>query len=124
MFMVSPALGFDIVDMDMRALGDVGNRPPDIAAIFQDRVAAGDIMQGDLVANRHILGRLQVKTGIVGGDHAKHFRASLQALDNDHAARIFRFMHKKMGDHGLVPGRLMSYIRHKRQWGVNHPQGQ
>src|SRR3712207_6743776 len=57
--LTSPTLGFHVVDVDVLALADVGDRLADVLPVFPDRVAGLDVVQGGLVADRDIVLRGQ-----------------------------------------------------------------
>jgi hypothetical protein len=47
----------------MRALLDLGHHPADIFAIFNDRIAGFEILQGDLVSERNVLESFYLEIG-------------------------------------------------------------
>jgi hypothetical protein len=49
-----PALGFAVVGVHMRALGNVGDDLADVLAVFDGGVAFLEVLERDLVADRHI----------------------------------------------------------------------
>src|SRR6185437_958893 len=79
----SPPLGLEIVDVDVLALLDVGDRLADVLAVLPHGVALLDVDQGNLMADRNIHLRSDLEGGIVGGDHGGHVGAGLEVLDHD-----------------------------------------
>jgi hypothetical protein len=80
-----PALGFQIVGMDVSALFDISDELSDVLAVLDGRIARFDVLERDLVANRHIRVRDEFEAGIVMRDDTEHLGSGLQALDNDDA---------------------------------------
>src|SRR3954462_15418698 len=93
---MSPPLGLEIMHVNVLAFADVGDRLADVLAVFPHGVAVLDVGKRDLVADRNSHLRLEPERGIVGGDHARHRRAGLEALDHDNADRILLVVHEEL----------------------------
>ena len=52
---VSPAIGLQIVDMDVAALLHVGLEAPDVLAVFHRRITRRNVAERDLVADRNVV---------------------------------------------------------------------
>src|SRR5690606_869194 len=77
-----PALGLQVVDMDMSALGDVGDDAADVLAILDRRIADLEVGQRHLVPDRHVVDHFQREARIVLRHHTEHFGTGFQALDH------------------------------------------
>ena len=90
---MSPPLGLEIMDVDVLALGDIGDRSADVLAVFDDGVALLDVGERDLVADRHVHLGAELERGIVRRHHAQHVGAAFKALDGNHADGVFFLVH-------------------------------
>jgi hypothetical protein len=79
-------------------LGHVGDDLADVLAVFDGGVALLQVLQRDLVADRHIALGGQAEGGIVVGDAAQHVGAGGQALDHDDPDIVGLFMDEKVRD--------------------------
>jgi hypothetical protein len=75
--------------MDVFTLFDVGDSFADILPVFPNRLTGFDINERDLMADWHIHIRLKVERGVVVRDDAKHIRASLEILNDNHSDSVF-----------------------------------
>jgi hypothetical protein len=80
-----PTLGFEIVGVDVVALFDIGNELADVLTIFDRRIAGRNILERDLVADRHIGIGVKLEARIVMRDDTQHLSSSRQAFDNNNA---------------------------------------
>ena len=91
-----PALGFDVVSVDMTAFGDIRDNLADVLTVFDRSVAILEVFQRDFVADRNICARCQAEGRIVMGNAAEHVGACGQALDHDDADIVGLFMHQQV----------------------------
>ena len=54
-----PALGFDVVDVDVLALFDIGDDLADVLAVFDDGVAGLEVLEGDFMAEWNVHQRFE-----------------------------------------------------------------
>jgi hypothetical protein len=78
-------LVLQIVGVDVSALFDIGDELADVLAVFDGRIARFDVLERDLVADRHIRLRDSSKLELSCVTTAQHLSPGLQALDNDNA---------------------------------------
>src|SRR5262245_11211563 len=82
-FMGSPALGLQVVSVNVIALTDGRDHAAYVLAVLDDRVAYGKIAQRDLVPDRHVLVGYRAQLAVVLRDDAQHVGACLQVFDDD-----------------------------------------
>jgi hypothetical protein len=71
--------------MNVLTFLDGRNEPTDVGAVLDRRVTLGEIDEGDLVPDRHVLLCGQLKIAVVFSNDAEQLSARLDTLDNDDA---------------------------------------
>ena len=82
--------------VDVLALGDVGDRLADVLAVFDHGVARLDVVERDLVADRHVHLRRQLKDELLAVTTPTSCRAGLQSFDHDDADGVLLVVHQKL----------------------------
>jgi hypothetical protein len=85
--MLLPALGFQVMGVHMIAFVYGSGDSTDVVTIFDDSIADVQILERDLVADRHVLVDYSVKFAVVFGYDAQQVSAGDEILD-DHDADI------------------------------------
>src|ERR1700738_2236271 len=81
-FMTSPALGLEVVGMDVIALADGSDDATYVLAVFDDRFADREVAQRDLVADRHILVVYGARLAVILGHDAQEIGPRGEILDH------------------------------------------
>src|ERR1700737_2032137 len=79
-FIVLPPLRLQIVGMDVVTFADRGNHAANVLSVFDDCVPDSEILERDLVADRHVLVDDGAELAVVLGDHAEPIRACGEVL--------------------------------------------
>jgi hypothetical protein len=80
--MTSPALGLEVVGMDVIALADGSDDATYVLTVFDDRCADREVAKRDLVADRHILVVYGVQLAVILGHHAQQSGAGGEILNH------------------------------------------
>src|SRR4051794_2271692 len=91
-----PALGLDVMDVQVLAGLDRRDHLADVDAVFEHRVARLQRLERDLVTDRDVAFGPHFDHLVLLHDPAGERRASLDALDHDRAHRIAILVHHKM----------------------------
>lgn len=105
------------------ALLDGRNNLADILAILDDSGTDLEILQGDLVSDRHVIAAGQLKIRVIMGDHTGHLCASRQVLHNNDANIVLVVVNQQLRDtqgclrnsQGILAFSAKSYILYKIQ---------
>src|SRR5882757_2144376 len=92
----SPALGLEIMNVDVLAYGRIGGHAADVLAVLEDRLALLQRLEGHLVADRDVVLGLELHRLVGLGDDAQHIGAGAQALDHDDADVVLRAVDQKV----------------------------
>ena len=82
--------------MHVAAFRDIGNKPADIMAVFDRRLAIGQIAERNFVPDRHVIIDDKMKVGVVFGDDAQHLGSGLEAFNDNNADVVPFVMDKQM----------------------------
>src|SRR4051812_11402589 len=82
--------------MHVVALAHGRDYATDILAVLDDGIAHGEVLQGNLVPDRHILIDNGTKLAVVLCDDAEHVGAGSEILDDDHADVVAAVMDEKV----------------------------
>jgi hypothetical protein len=97
-----PPLGLQIVYVNMTALPNVRDDAANVMSILQDGVANFEVTEGNLVAERHGIERLEAD-GLVGfHDPTGDFFAGLDVFDNYDANGVGFVVHDEISGHEVV----------------------
>jgi hypothetical protein len=97
-----PPLGFQIVYVNVAALGDIGNDAADIVAILEHGVAQFEVAKGNLVTERNVVEGLEAN-GLVGfHDPTGDFLTGLEVFDNHHPNAVGFVVHNEIRGHTIV----------------------
>src|SRR5882757_3313594 len=80
-FMTSPALGLEVVGVDVIALTDGSDDATYVLAVLDDRCADREVPQRDLVADRYILVVYGVQLAVILGHDAQEVGTGGEILD-------------------------------------------
>ena len=99
-----PAFGLDVVDMGVLADTDIGNDFADVRAVLDHGIALFHRLDGKLMPDWNIVGRLELDFRILVHHPAGQLVAGFYALDDYHTDAIPFVMHYKI-DHFRSPGK-------------------
>jgi len=94
--MGSPALGLQIVGVNVVSFADRDHHTAYILAVLDHGVADSEIAQCDLVSDRYVLTDCGTKLAVVLREHTQHFSAGRQVLDNDDAHIVAVVVHQEV----------------------------
>src|ERR1700730_6939236 len=99
--------------MDVITFADWGNDAANILSVFDDRVPDREILERDLVADRHVLVDDGAELAVVLGNHAEPIRACGEVLDDYDTDVVAAIMYEHMGYicHGACVQLYRSVIR-------------
>ena len=104
---ISPAFGFDVVNVQVLALFDGRDHLADIHAILDHGVADFEIFERDLVTDWNIALKGHIDRRIGLHNPTSGFLAGLATLDDNDADAVFFFMHYEM-NHYLLSLNLLN----------------
>src|SRR5690606_35619058 len=91
-----PALGLEVLDVDVLARLGVGDHAADVLPVLDHGVTGLQVLESNLVADRNVMLRDELGQRIVLGDHTQHVGAGFEVLDDDNANAVLWAMHEKL----------------------------
>src|SRR5512139_320882 len=98
-----PALGLEVVDVQVLAGANVLDGLPDIHAVLDDRVAGLDALDRQLVADRDVRLRVELDHLVLVHDPAVEAGAGLQALHHHNTHAVALVMDDEVDRHRASP---------------------
>src|SRR5262245_61012790 len=109
--MMSPALGLEVLDVDVLALLHRRDEAADVFAVLDRRISGLEIVECHLVADRNVVLHRDRERRVVLGDDAERIGAGTQALHHDHRDVVLRTVGEDVRDavssgrgRGRLPG--------------------
>src|SRR4051812_41898392 len=97
----SPALGLDVMNMEVLAAADRRDDAADVDAVLDHRVAGLVVAQGDLVTDRDVIPGDDRDVPVLLHDPAGQLLAGLDPLDDDDADAVPVLMDDEMDAHDV-----------------------
>lgn len=92
-----PLARFQVVDVDVIARRNVSNGMTNVLAVFQDRFAIADVLEGKLVPQRDGVIHFHADGFVRVHDPAGQILSSLNALNDNHTNGVAFVMDQKIG---------------------------
>ena len=92
----SPLARFDVMDVDVITLRDIGHGVADILAIFDDRIAIANILQGKFMPQRNRIVDSQADGLVAIHNPTRQVVARCDAFHNDHTDDVALIVNQKI----------------------------
>jgi len=97
----SPLTGFNVMYVDVIALGDIGHGVADVLAIFDDRLAVTDIPQGKFVSKRDRVVNGKADGLVAIHDPARKIVSCRNTLNHNNTHGVAVIMNQKIRGQGI-----------------------